>query len=140
MIPASPKDDRYLPGNATKRMVRAVRQELKRYGIAPVQPLWRATWEWAAKVAGSYLFRATWPASGEIACQYVVLLLATIKNEQGRCFKLPFRAGRCITPTVAAILPRGAGEKLQAIEQRLLAAIDDEPPKRLPAEMVIEVS
>ena len=139
MLNASPKEDNRLPDCASKRMIRLVRQELRRYGIVPVNPLWRFTWEWASGIADSYLFGRHLPSSsGEIACQYVVLLLATIKNEEGRCFKLPTRAGRCVPKSVAAILPPGAGDKLLAIERRILDSLPDDLPA-MPVPLVLDV-
>jgi hypothetical protein len=126
MLSASPEDDRHLPGDASKQLVRSVRRNLKRFGICPMNPLWRLTWEWVAKISDSYVWstKRFWPQSGEIACQYVLLLLAQIKSDEGRCFKLPFRAGKCVPAAVAAVLPKNSADKMIAYEEALFAALD----------------
>jgi hypothetical protein len=95
------EDDRYLPGQPSKRLVTSVRRTLKGYGIRPHErQLWRDAWEWAWAVRESYLFSRHWPSSSEIAAQYVTLLLADMKATPG--FRLPFRATERQTPAVQA--------------------------------------
>ncbi|MEQ8788814.1 MAG: hypothetical protein RIC55_21055 [Pirellulaceae bacterium] len=94
--------ERDLPGWPKQRLVKRVRSHLWRYGIRPKGQAWRATWSWAYAIANSY-FRTHWPLASEIATQYVVLLLAEMK--ENRALKLPYRAGQVIPDEVKRRLP-----------------------------------
>ncbi len=100
-----------LPGCPSTARLKAVRRFLKSYGIVPARDSaeWRLAWKWAAQIADSYMFRKCWPANREIAAQYILLVLAKIRDEGG--LKLPFRA-REQAPT--AVLERlGQAARLQ---------------------------
>jgi hypothetical protein len=91
---STPEDDKHLPGGPSKILVRRVRSSLAVYRIRPLRETWRLTWEWANEIANSYASRTRkhWPLVNEIATQYIVLLLAKMKNEDR--LRLPFRANR----------------------------------------------
>ena len=51
-----------LPGDPSARRVKAVKRELAGYGVRPLHTEWVAVWEWAGKIARSYLsLRPIWP-------------------------------------------------------------------------------
>ncbi len=89
---STPEDDKRLPGGPSKILVRRVRSSLALYNIRPQRQTWRLTWEWANEIANSYGSRShkRWPLATEIATQYIILLLAKMKNEDQ--LRLPFRA------------------------------------------------
>jgi len=95
--------DEFLPGSPRRRLVLDVRRRLATFGIRPMREAWRTTWEWARNIALSYS-KPMWPLCGEIAAQYMVLLLADMR---ALCngLKLPYRA---IHPLVA--LPGAVGQ------------------------------
>jgi hypothetical protein len=98
-------ENRYLPGIPKQSLVKAVRAHLRGYGIRPKgdhDPTWHLTWQWAAKIAKSYLWREHWPNSMEIATQYVLLLLCQMRQDQA--LKLPHRAAEQCPPAVAEAL------------------------------------
>lgn len=100
----------YLPGDPTNALVRKVKRHLCSYGIRPHRKFWRLAWTWAAKVARSYQFsdryingaaktlgmkpfmpkRPRWPSPSEIGAQYVVLMLAEMRDDHA--LKIPYRA------------------------------------------------
>ena len=88
------EDDRYLPGGPSNLLVRRVRSSLALYRIRPCRETWRLTWEWANAIANSYwsTTRKHWPLATEIATQYVVLMLARMRDEER--LRLPFRANK----------------------------------------------
>lgn len=106
-------EERTLPGWPKKRLVREVRRTLKQYGITPPSDkalawygrqgeAWRAAWEWAAAVARSY-WREHWPLPSEVASQYLLLLLTTMRKD--RLLRLPPRVQDVTLPSgVRAIL------------------------------------
>ncbi len=81
-----------LPGSPRRRLVQSVRRRLRLYGIVPPRHLteWHQTWEWAAKIANSYMYRPVWPTSYEIASQFMFLVL--VKMREDSVLKLPPRA------------------------------------------------
>lgn len=95
-------DERELPGWTKKRLVAQVRSHLWHYGIRPKGQAWRATWSWASAIANSYVY-THWPLPSEIATQYVLLLLAEMK--ESHMLKLPFRANKVIPDDVRRMLP-----------------------------------
>lgn len=95
-------EDRNLPGWPKRKLVKAVRSHLWRYGIRPRGKTWQATWAWASAVANSYL-HIHWPLPFEIAAQYVLLLLAEMQSN--RNLKLPYRANKVIPDSVRRLLP-----------------------------------
>ena len=97
--------DPILPGHPRKTLVRDVKRSLWRAGIRPVRnEVWTATWEWAAQIANSYLMiRELWPDSQQIAAQYVLLLLAEMRDRS--MLKLPFKANEQMPASVAKMLP-----------------------------------
>lgn len=94
-------EDLDLPGWPRKRLVKAVRSHLWRYGIRPKGDAWRATWAWASAIANSYS-HIHWPLPFEIAAQYVLLLLAEMQRNHG--LKLPYRAGKVVPDQVRLLL------------------------------------
>jgi hypothetical protein len=124
-MPTVAEMDRYLP--ASKTLIRRVRRALKYHGVTPIAKHWRMTWDWAKEVAFSYSTfldgaKLRWPQSNEIAAQYMVLLLNAMKED--RLLKLPFRAGKRMTPAVAAVLPAKTPELMELIDDREIARID----------------
>jgi hypothetical protein len=105
------EDDKYLPGGPSKLLVRRVRSHLSLYGIRPKREPWRLTWEWANEIANSYwsTTRKHWPFVTEIATQYLVLVLARMK-ESGS-LRLPFRAEK-MPVRVRQMLRLPAGSRL----------------------------
>lgn len=95
-------EQRDLPGWPKKRLVKAVRRHLWSYGIRPQAGLWTATWRWASAVASSYV-NTTWPSPSEVGTQYLVLLLARMK--ESHALRLPYRASKVIPDEVRALLP-----------------------------------
>lgn len=95
-------EDKELPGWPTKRLVKRVRSHLWSYGIRPKGNAWRAAWSWASAIANSY-YRTHWPLPSEIATQYVLLLLAEMKET--RALKLPYRADKVVPDEVRRLLP-----------------------------------
>lgn len=93
--------DKYLPGHPAPKRIREVRRHLKHYGITPTLKLWRLTWEWANKVRMSY-YDPRWPLPSEIGTQYVVLMLADMRDSFA--LRLPYRAQEQTTPAVLAAL------------------------------------
>jgi hypothetical protein len=105
--------DRYLPGDPSKLLIRKVRRQLKSFGIVPLDKFWRLAWAWAREVADSYrrsfvlagLAKEArcprWPSPCEIASQYLLLLLADMRNSGE--IKLPYRAAEHVPPAVAAL-------------------------------------
>lgn len=92
-------EQRDLPGWPKTRLVRA---HLWRYGIRPRGRQWRAAWSWAHAIAKSY-FYPHWPSASEIGTQYLLLLLAEMKESSA--LKLPYRANKVIPAEVRAMLP-----------------------------------
>lgn len=95
-------EHRELPGWPKKRLVKQVRSHLWHYGIRPKGEAWRAAWSWASAIANSY-FHTHWPLPSEIASQYVLLLLANMKDSHS--LKLPYRANKVIPDEVRRLLP-----------------------------------
>ena len=95
-------EQRDLPGWPKKRLVKAVRSHLWRYGIRPQRTAWLAAWSWASAIANSY-FHTHWPSAAEISTQYLLLLLAEMKGH--RALRLPYRANQVIPDHVRAMLP-----------------------------------
>ena len=95
-------EQRDLPGWPKKRLVKAVRRHLWRYGIRPRGQPWRAAWSWASAIANSY-FHTHWPSASEIATQYLLLLLAEMQGNDA--LRLPFRASKVVPAEVRAMLP-----------------------------------
>lgn len=93
---------RDLPGWPSKRLVKLVRSHLWRYGIRPKYELWQLTWSWASAIANSY-FHPSWPSTHEIATQYLLLLLAQMKDDHA--LRLPHRADKAMPEAVRARLP-----------------------------------
>lgn len=106
-------EERSLPGWPKKKLVKQVRSHLWHYGIRPTKfSIWRATWKWAEAIARSY-WHVHWPLPTEIASQYVLLLLADMKNS---CLlRLPYRAADHLPPEVAAMLPTPQASGLLSI-------------------------
>jgi hypothetical protein len=102
MIAASPKDDGRSLWFASRRRVNDVRRILRSYGIRPMQPAWSLTWLWAKQIADSYVYRPTWPTASEIASQYMLLMLAAMRED--RALRLPYRVWRNVPDAVAATL------------------------------------
>lgn len=108
-------EDRDLPGMPTKKLVRETRRWLNRYGIRPTdRRLWLETWHWASCIAHkdvAYIWgiykKPRWPRATEIATQYVVLLLVSM--QQDYTFRLHFRAGEYLPPTLATRLAAHKG-------------------------------
>jgi len=97
----------YLPGGPQQKLIKAVRSQLRVYGIRPKGdwcPIWQETWRWAHEIAISY-YHTNWPSAREIAAQYVLLIL-TEMNADG-ALKLPYRATKRMTPAVAQRLTGG---------------------------------
>lgn len=94
-----------LPGWPTKALVKRVRSHLWRYGIRPKGHAWRAAWTWAYAIATSY-WRTTWPMPSEIATQYLVLLLAEMRDNCA--LKLPYRADKVMPEEVQERLASNA--------------------------------
>jgi hypothetical protein len=111
-------EERDLPGWPKKRLVKRVRSHLWRYGIRPKGAAWRATWSWAYAIANSY-FRLHWPLASEIATQYVVLLLAEMK--ENRALNLPYRADQ--------VMPDDVKQRLPTTQLPLLPAPGDREPR-----------
>ena len=106
-------EDRSLPGWPKKKLVKEVRSHLSHYGIRPTKfMIWRATWTWAYAIARSY-WHVHWPLPSEIATQYILLLLAEMK--QSCMLRLPYRAQEIVPPEVAAMLPVSKDPNLLAI-------------------------
>ena len=100
------KSDEYLPGHPRKRLIREFRRHLVLYagcrpGLGATEKIWRTTWAWANAIAQSYASHH-WPLPTEIATQYLVLLLASMK--EASVLRLPYRAARHVPPLVAAVL------------------------------------
>ena len=95
-------EQRELPGWPKKRLVRAVRRHMWSYGIRPQWALWCATWRWAAAIANSY-FHTSWPSASEISTQYLVLLVAQMR--ENHALRLPYRADKVIPDEVRVLLP-----------------------------------
>jgi hypothetical protein len=96
-------EERTLPGWPKKKLVKEVRSHLSHYGVRPVkQEIWQATWSWAHAIAHSY-FHIHWPLPSEIGTQYILLLLAEMKNSH--VLRLPYRAKEALPPEVATLLP-----------------------------------
>ena len=95
-------EQRDLPGWPKKRLVKLVRAHLWRYGIRPRGKQWRAAWSWAHAIAKSY-FYPSWPSASEIGTQYLLLLLAEMKESPA--LRLPFRANQVMPAEVRAMLP-----------------------------------
>lgn len=128
-----------LPGAPSAPLIASVRRILKPKGIRPPKctydpayKLWYATWQWAEAIAQrfdpflvvkpSLRKRCRWPHANEIASQYLLLVLAEMRNEHD--LRLPLRAMEYLTPYVAQQL--GAepakqldGKPLKAIGVRL---------------------
>jgi hypothetical protein len=96
-------EHRELPGWPKKALVKRVRSHLWSYGIRPKGQAWRATWAWAYAIATSYSYRTHWPLASEIATQYVLLLLAHMKENCS--LNLPYRAAKVIPDDVQRLLP-----------------------------------
>ena len=93
-----------LPGRPRKKLVLEVRRHLRRYGIRPLSiehRAWQEAWEWAHRIAISYVY-TRWPDAREIATQYLVLLLCEMREDCS--LRLPFRAGLRMTDVVRARL------------------------------------
>ena len=115
-------EERSLPGWPRKKLVKEVRSRLWHYGIRPTRStIWQATWSWADAIARSY-WHVHWPMPSEIATQYILLLLAEMKNSF--MLKLPYRAGEIVPPDVAAILPVSQQPSILAI------GVEPRPPRR----------
>ena len=95
-------EQRDLPGWPKKRLVKAVRSHLWRYGIRPQRTPWLAAWSWASAVAHTY-FHTHWPSATEISTQYLLLLLADMKTN--RALRLPYRASQVMPDPVRGMLP-----------------------------------
>jgi hypothetical protein len=102
-------EDRDLPGWPKKRLVREVRSHLRSYGITPKGEAWRVTWAWASAIANSYYY-THWPLPAEISTQYVLLLVAEMKQRQ--FLKLPFRANTVVPDDVGRLLSVDSVPKL----------------------------
>jgi hypothetical protein len=98
-------EERDLPGWPKRALVKKVRSHLWSYGIRPKGQAWRATWSWAYAIANSY-YRTHWPLPSEIATQYLVLLLAEMRD--CRALKLPYRANKVVPENVQRILTNNA--------------------------------
>lgn len=107
--------DAYLPGDPSRLLVSKVRSALKFYGIVPTNSgRWSLAWSWAAEVMKSYgrshlmagmmkeYRKKHWPAAGEIAAQYMAILLADMRD--GCSLKLPYRSAECLPVPVAVRL------------------------------------
>jgi hypothetical protein len=108
-------EERELPGWPKKSLVKVVRACLRTYGIRPRgnhDATWRQTWEWAAQIANSYLYRPVWPTPREIATQYIFLLFVQMQ-EQG---DLKF------APRAAQRLPDAIARRLQSLKSLGLPA------------------
>jgi hypothetical protein len=96
-------EDWTLPGVPKKKLVREVKSQLWRYGLRPVlmmTTVWKQTWAWAAQIAHSYKNPLrSWPHATEIATQYIVLLLADMK--ENHALRLPYRAMKELPEAVA---------------------------------------
>jgi hypothetical protein len=98
-----------LQGCPRTKLIREVRRWLSLWGISPAKnaDVWMATWEWAAAVERSYdplriSRRPHWPSAMEIATQYVVLLVAYLKERKS--LRLPFRAMANVPVKVLPVL------------------------------------
>lgn len=97
-----------LPGSPRGKLVREVRKVLWRYlRCRPHRDdaCWRLTWEWAeACTRRDELFRfgkqrrRPWPSATEIASQYLLLVLAEMR--ESRALRLPWRAAECVPDNV----------------------------------------
>jgi hypothetical protein len=107
-------EERSLPGWPKKKLVKEVRSHLSHYGIRPTRfTIWQATWSWAHAIARSY-FHGHWPLPSEIGTQYILLLLAEMK--QSHMLRLPYRAREIVPPEVADLLPVSQQPDFPAIE------------------------
>ncbi len=103
--------DKNLPGNPAPSRVREVRKHLRHYGIAPCttqRDAWRQAWEWAwavAKRPGAY--RTRWPMPAEIGTQYLVLVLAQMRDNFA--LRLPAAARQNMPLSVSVALSSSAG-------------------------------
>lgn len=96
-------EERSLPGWPKKKLVKEVRSHLWHYGIRPTKhDIWRAAWTWASAIARSY-WHVHWPLPSEIGTQYILLLLAEMK--ESCMLRLPYRAQDIVPAEVAAMLP-----------------------------------
>jgi hypothetical protein len=88
-----------------------VRRHLRSYGIHPSRwsPDWHLAWKWAHDIGRSY-YHFQWPSAAEIGAQYLLLVLAKMKEE--RYLRLPHRAAQQAS---AAVLVRLGGQALPAI-------------------------
>ena len=117
--------DRYLPGDPSGAIVRAVRRHLAHYGIKPQPKLWGLAWRWADAVRRSYcVLRPRWPSPNEIGAQYLALLLSEMR--ENFALKLPYRAADECPPAVRAAL--GAGPLALPPEAPKPAAL---PPRQV---------
>ena len=98
--------DAALPGHPRRRLVVQVRRQLALFGIRPTREQWLATWQWARQIAVSYS-RPMWPVASEIAAQYMVVLLAEMRQLSPNSLKLPYRASRFIPPELQALVSSG---------------------------------
>jgi hypothetical protein len=107
-------EERSLPGWPKKKLVKEVRIHLSHYGIRPTKfTIWQATWSWAHAIARSY-FHEHWPLPSEIGTQYILLLLAEMK--QSHLLRLPYRAREIVPAEVTALLPGSPQPDFPAIE------------------------
>lgn len=110
---------------APKKRVKEVRRHLRHWGIQPgycwKSEVWRLTWQWARSIATSYVtkkrLRWHWPMPSEIATQYIMLLLAAMKEH--RDLRLPPRAMDQM-PDVVADRLRQSGQQLPPKQVALL--------------------
>lgn len=105
-------DDRNLPGRPSRLLVRRVRSHLSLYGIRPKDREWIATWQWAYAIANSY-WREHWPLATEIGTQYIVLLLAAMK--ENHALKMPFRSEVGMPERLTAIAGTRPDSKLLSL-------------------------
>ncbi len=88
-----------LHGCPRPTLVKSVRRHLRRYGIAPSRHSeeWQLAWRWACDIGASY-HHFHWPSVSEIGAQYLLLVLAKMKNDQA--LRLPHRAAKQVPAAV----------------------------------------
>jgi hypothetical protein len=98
-----------LPGRPRKKLVKDVRSVLWRYLRCRPQRAdrtWRMAWAWAEacgrRDAMWTKYSCKWPAANEIASQYLLLVLADMREM--RALRLPWRAAECVPPAVVELL------------------------------------
>lgn len=100
-----------LPETPKAKLDRSVRRHLRLYGITTNRwsEKWSLAWQWAYEIGRSY-YHFHWPNASEIGAQYLLLVLAKMKND--RALRLPHRATQ---RAPAAVVAKLGGEAPLAI-------------------------